>query len=155
MKKKRLVGILAAGVVVVGTGLVTATPAVAAPPYWQEVSTNSNWTCSPYKAHRLSFNIKFKTCIVRNAANDAQAVLVVQNSGTAAADIRGVVHHHNTGGTYDGNWDFSCKTSRLNPGFTRGCFGTTFPGTSDIQASSELWMNGNENINLSTDSWHG
>ncbi|WP_328880343.1 hypothetical protein [Streptomyces sp. NBC_00299] len=153
--KKRLISLLAAGAAVTGTGLATATPAMAAPPYWQEVSTNSNWHCSPYKAHRLSLNIKFKTCIVRNASNGAQAVLVVQNSGTKAALIRGVLDTFNTGGDYQGNYMYSCKESKLNPGYTRGCFGTTFPGTNDISATSSLYMNGNDDINLSQDSWHG
>ncbi|MFJ6560877.1 hypothetical protein ACIQMV_13515 [Streptomyces sp. NPDC091412] len=149
--------IFGAGVAVsaaVLTCLATSTPASAFP-YWQEVSTSSTWSCSTPKAHRLSLNINFKTCIVRNAKNDAQAVLVVQNSGTKAAVIRGVVHHYNTGGTYAGNWDFSCLESTLNPGFTRGCFGTTYSGTRDISATSELWMNGYDAGNLSTDSWHG
>lgn len=153
--KKRLLSLFAVGAAVIGSGLATATPAVATPPYWQEVSTNSNWDCSPYKEHRLSLNIKFKTCIVRNASDDAQAVLVVQNSGTKAALIRGVLDTYNTGGTYQGTYIYSCKESTLNPGYTRGCFGTTFPETSKISATSSLYMNGNDDINLSRDSWYG
>lgn len=153
--RTRLLGVFAAGVAVFGASLATAAPA-AASPYWQEVNTSSTWSCSPYKAHRLSFNIKFKTCIVRNANNDAQAVLVVQNSGTKAANIHGAIEQDLTGGIHDGSHYYaSCYESTLNPGFTRGCFGTTFSGTSDIFAESELLMNGIEEVNRSTDSWHG
>ncbi|MFF9867499.1 hypothetical protein ACF1G0_19100 [Streptomyces sp. NPDC013953] len=152
---KKTLGLLAASATMVGAGLVNAGPAAAAPPYWQPVDTNANWSCSPYKSHRLSFNIKFKTCIVRNANNDAQAVLVVQNSGTKAADIRGVLQTENTGGIYEGSWRATCTHSTLNPGFTRGCFNQTFSGTRDIAATSQLYMNGDEEANLSVDSWHG
>ena len=153
--KARLLGVFAAGLAIFGTSLAAATPASASP-YWQEVHTSSNWTCSPYKAHRLSFNIKFKTCIVRNSNNDAQAVLVVQNSGTKAANIHGAIEQDLTGGVHDDtHYSASCIMSTLNPGFTRGCFGTTFSGTSDIYAESELLMNGTEEANRSTDSWHG
>lgn len=153
--KKRLLSLLAAGAAVIGSGLATATPAVATPPYWQAVSTNSDWDCSQYKAHRLSLNIKFKTCIVRNSSGGAQAVLVVQNSGTKAALIRGELNTYNTGGTYQGSYTYYCSESTLNAGYTRGCFGQTFPGTSDISATSSLYMNGYDDLHLSQDSWHG
>ncbi|MEU2383286.1 hypothetical protein ABZ606_01250 [Streptomyces sp. NPDC012461] len=155
MRKRRLLGVLTAAAATLGTCLATA-PAAEAAPYWQSVSTNSNWTCSPYKSHRLSFNIKLKTCIVRNGNNDAQGVLVVQNSGTKAAVIRGVGDgvQHRSGG-FEASYGFSCKESTLNPGFTRGCFGITVSGTSRINLTTTLFMNGHDEANVTQDSWYG
>ncbi|MFC9943591.1 hypothetical protein [Streptomyces pratensis] len=153
--RRRLLGAFVAGAAALGSGFATATPATSAP-FWQAVNTDSNWSCSDYKNHRLSHNIKFKTCIVRNSSNDAQAVLVVQNSGTKAAVIHGDIGQTLTGGAHDGfYYSASCYESTLNPGFTRGCFGSTFPGTTRITATSELLMNGYDLDNRSTDSWYG
>ncbi|MER7884149.1 hypothetical protein ABTY35_15165 [Streptomyces fimicarius] len=148
---KRTVGKII-GVAAAAAGLaVSSTSPAAAFPYWQQVSTNSNWSCSDYQAHRLSFNIKFKTCVVRNANNDAQAVLVVQNSGTKAAVIRGEIATWVNGNSYRAS--ISCYESTLNPGFTRGCFGPTESNTSRLRGETILWMNGYENINYSNGSW--
>lgn len=154
---KRVLALFAAAAAVAGTCLATATPAQAFPK-WQEVDTNSTWNCSPYKSHRLSFNIKFKTCIVRNANNDAQSVLVVQNSGTKAAEIRGEVDEVLSGGSWGDGYDigpFACSLSTLNPGFTRGCFGITYSGTTRITATSTLFMNGSEEVNADQVTWYG
>jgi hypothetical protein len=154
--KQRVLGAFLAGAALAGAGLATATPAQAAP-YWQAVDTDSNWTCSAYQSHRLSFTIKFKTCIVRNSNNDAQSVLVVQNSGTRAAEIRGEVDDYTTSDTWTNSYrgTYSCKLSTLNPGFTRGCFGTTMSNTNRVDAYSTLFMNGDDEINASTGSWYG
>ncbi|MET9575415.1 hypothetical protein ACLQ2D_33375 [Streptomyces sp. DT199] len=154
---RRAISLFAAAAAVVGTCLATATPAQAFP-YWQEVNTGPNWTCSPFKTHRLSFNIKFKTCIVRNSSNGAQSVLVVQNSSANPVQIRGEVDEVLSGGSWGSGYDigtFACKLSTLNSGFTRGCFGITYSGTTRITSTSTLFMNGSEEANATQDSWYG
>ncbi|MPY35830.1 hypothetical protein FNH09_32745 [Streptomyces adustus] len=89
---------------------------------------------------------------MRNANNDAQVVLVVQNSGTKAAVIRGVIDTY-IDGHYFGS--IACKESTLNPGFTRGCFDITLSGTSTLRGETTLFMNGDQESNVSTDSWEG
>lgn len=148
MKKKalKMFGIAAAAV---GATVFTAGPAAAAYD-WQTVSTNSNWSCDDYVAHPLSKNIKFKTCVVRNASNGAQGVLVVQNSGTKVADIRGEVsvYGYTPSGDYRQSYA-TCKFDDLQPGLTRGCFGYTVEGTVNLEVNTAFWMNGSDsNVNL-------
>ncbi|MFJ3582971.1 hypothetical protein ACIPPS_12195 [Streptomyces sp. NPDC090127] len=141
---------------VLGATVFTAGPAAAAGA-WQSVSTNSNWDCDDYVAHKLSVNIKFKTCVVRNANNDAQGVLVVQNSGTKVANIRGEV----TAGGYTPGGAFrhshgTCKFADLLPGQTRGCFGYNVAGTVNLDVDTALWMNGSDSdVHLSRGSNNG
>ncbi|WP_225860885.1 hypothetical protein [Streptomyces triticiradicis] len=103
--------------VAAGTLAATSAPASAAQ-NWQTVSTNSNWTCSAYKQHKVSNNVNFKVCIVVNSNLDAQAVLVVQNNASVAVSIGGEV-------TSNFGSDVDCAATTLNPGFTRGCFAPT------------------------------
>ncbi|MCT4352080.1 hypothetical protein M5362_02885 [Streptomyces sp. Je 1-79] len=115
------------------------------------MSTNSNWDCDDYVPHRLSNNIKFKTCVVRNANNDAQGVLVVQNSGTKVANIRGEVsvYGYTPGGVLRQSYG-TCRFEDLLPGQTRGCFGYTVDSTVHLEVDTALWMNGSDsNVHLS------
>ncbi|MGW7048789.1 hypothetical protein ACWGDT_40240 [Streptomyces avermitilis] len=84
------------------------------------MSTNANWTCTPYYTHSVSDYVKFKACEVINANKDAQVVLVVQSTASAALSI---------GGSVDSSYGSrgTCTISALNPGFTRGCYGSTVP----------------------------
>jgi len=142
--------VLGTATAAVGALAFAASPASAAP-YWQVVSTDSNWSCSTYQPHQVSNNVNFKTCIVRNANNDAQAVLVVQNKATVAITIRGELTY-----THDGFSNYiTCKLSTLNPGFTRGCFAPTETDPGQMRADTVLWVNGSENGNYDKDSWIG
>ncbi|WP_351237486.1 hypothetical protein [Streptomyces sp. NPDC002133] len=98
----------------------TASPASADEQKWQTVSTNEWWSCGPgYKHHKVSYNVNYKWCHVRNAGGYAQAVLVVQNKSSAKVNIEGAISTNIPGGDED------CAPSTLGPGATRGCFGPT------------------------------
>lgn len=106
--------------------LVSASSASASPTVgWQAVSSNANWHCTNYTDLLTQPGMNMKTCIVRNASQDAQAVLVIQNKTGRAIDINNsdtqsrVVFESALGG------DVWCASTTLNDGFTRGCFGTT------------------------------
>ncbi|WP_371667417.1 hypothetical protein OG985_07250 [Streptomyces sp. NBC_00289] len=102
---------------VVGSVLLAAAPAGAAPT-WQTVSTNSNWSCAPTVVHSAKAGVGFQACLVRNAGDDAQTVLVVVNNSGSDVTISGTV-------TSDFAADASCSTYTLPAGQRRGCFGTT------------------------------
>jgi hypothetical protein len=138
----RLLAVAAVSLLAAGTMALSASPASAAP-YWQEVntSTGSKWTCNSTKAHPASSQVGFQTCLVTNANQDAQAVLVVVNNSTKAIQLSGVID------TSFGA-DASCYTSTLNPGFQRGCFTpTVHVGTGTIGATSYLTVNGVRAVN--------
>ncbi|MFE3907885.1 hypothetical protein ACFXPY_48825 [Streptomyces sp. NPDC059153] len=107
---------------------------------WQEVNTNSNWNCLPYKKHTISANIKFKPCVVTNANNDTQVVLVIQHTGTAAAVVAGEVRS-------DFGSNTLCNGSTFNPGFTRGCYAPTVnvPPSGGGTVNVRLSVNGTSN----------
>ncbi|MEV6209112.1 hypothetical protein [Kitasatospora sp. NPDC051914] len=119
--------------------LATAGPASAAP-YWQTVSTNSNWSCTAYRTHPVSTHVNWKLCEVVNANYDAQVVVVVQNTATVAVSITGA-----TSSNYSS--DGTCLTSTLNPGFTRGCYGPTRA----LPAAGSTWHQGQLIVNGVTD----
>jgi hypothetical protein len=104
-----------------GVTLLTIPPASAAPPTvnWKAVSTNSNWHCSDYVSPSNADGLNFKSCVVVNAHDDAQGVLVVQNPTNAARTIKGAIRLPQIGG------DVNCAETPLQPGFTRGCYSTT------------------------------
>nr|WSS63097.1 hypothetical protein OG284_18615 [Streptomyces sp. NBC_01177] len=130
---------LTVAVAAAGTLALAASPASAAG-NWQAVDTNSNWRCTDYVKHSVSDHVKYKTCIVINANNDAQAVLVVQNAASVAVSIGGSV-------ASDFHSNVSCANSTLNPGFTRGCFApTSYVGDlSVIKATGQFKLNGVNN----------
>ncbi|MEH0577882.1 MULTISPECIES: hypothetical protein [Streptomyces] len=129
---KTLVAVIAA----TGAFLLSAGPAVAtiAQPRlvtWQEVGdTDENWKCGPVVDHPAGDGIRFRACIIKNASNDAQAVLVLVNNSGSRIQINGEA---NT--TIRINWnpsarnigDVNCASSPLNTGFQRGCFSQTKP----------------------------
>ncbi|MET9575416.1 hypothetical protein ACLQ2D_33370 [Streptomyces sp. DT199] len=122
---------------VAGAGLLAAAPASAAP-FWQPVSTTSNWHCGSTEKHAGSNNVLFQTCIVVSDSNTyAQAVLVVRNNASAAVNIEGSLTTNFGGGA-------DCNFSKLNPGLVTGCFGPTIKvgSASPIYAYSDLKMNG-------------
>ncbi|TQE35819.1 hypothetical protein Sipo8835_12360 [Streptomyces ipomoeae] len=122
---------------VAGTLAFAATPASAAA-NWKEVSTNSNWNCSDYKPHPVSSYVKFKVCLVINASDDAQAVLVVQNTTGGPITIGGAVRS-------DFGSNVDCANSTLNTSFTRGCFAPTVTDAgsrSILNATGYLTVNG-------------
>lgn len=148
--EKRALKMFGMAAAVVGATVFTAGPAAAAGT-WQTVSTNSNWDCDDYLPHKLSKNIRFKTCVVRNANNDAQGVLVVQSIGTKVANIRGEVtaYGYTAGGAHRHSYG-TCKFDDLLPGQTRGCFGYTVEDTVNLEVDTALWMNGSDsNVHLS------
>ncbi|MEU7279418.1 hypothetical protein AB0A69_11650 [Streptomyces sp. NPDC045431] len=101
---------------IAGGLLLTAAPAEAAP-YWQSVSTSSNWSCARTVVHTAKAGVGFQACTVRNHNNDAQVVLVVVNNSTSAVNISGIV---------DSDFgDGSCGSYSLAVGERRGCFGPT------------------------------
>ncbi|MEU1458217.1 hypothetical protein [Streptomyces avermitilis] len=79
----------------------------------------------------MSDYVKFKACEVINAHNDAQVILVVQSTASVAVSL----------GSYGSTG--TCTTSTLNPGFTRGCYGSTgrWSGT-NWWISATLTLNG-------------
>ena len=123
---------LTVAVTAVGALALAASPASAA--NWQTVSTNSNWVCSEYKHHQVSNFVNYKVCIVVNANDDAQVVLVVQNAADVAVSIAGTATGFGS--------NVNCPTSTLNPGFTRGCYSPT------IQVGSEVFIKGNVRLTL-------
>lgn len=133
--KALTVAALAAGSLAFG-----ATPASAAQ-NWQAVNTNGNWWCTDYHQHEVSDYVNFKVCRVRNANNDAQAVLVVQNKASVAVSISGAVYS-NFGSNVE------CAATTLNPGFTRGCFAPTVHigavSESSLAFGGRFRLNGND-----------
>jgi hypothetical protein len=109
------------------TGMVLSSSSAYASPTvnWQAVSTTANWHCNSYVGFWDLPDLKFKSCIVLNSNQDAQGVLVVQNTTGRAIDINNVstqsrvVFESALGG------DVWCASSVINDGFTRGCFGPT------------------------------
>ncbi|MET9800260.1 hypothetical protein [Streptomyces sp. NPDC006368] len=110
---------LTAAAALMGSTLLTAAPAEAAP-YWQTVSTNLSWKCAPTAAHPAKAGVGYQACLVRNAYDDAQVVLVVVNNSSSAVTISGTV-------TSSFGPDASCSAYNLAVGERRGCFGTTGP----------------------------
>ncbi|MEU8620137.1 hypothetical protein [Streptomyces sp. NPDC048623] len=125
---------LAVAAAAIGTIALGTAPASAAQ-NWGTVSTNSNWNCGAYKNHSVSDYVSFKICVVRNANNDAQTVLVVQNRASVAVAIGGEVQFQ--GGGH--NEVAMCAASTLNPGYTRGCYGPTYHVGSSI-AQGKGWL---------------
>ncbi|GHD21869.1 hypothetical protein [Streptomyces galbus] len=139
----KLLSVMAAAVGILALGVA---PASAKTVNWQIVSTNSNWYCGGgYITHPVSEHVNFKACLVVNANNDAQTVLVVQNTASVAVAIGGLVFFD--GGSVSNTTD--CAASTLNPGFTRGCFGPTF----HIDSGTRIWGNGNLTLNGVTQSY--
>ncbi|WP_078950028.1 hypothetical protein [Streptomyces sp. CFMR 7] len=122
-----------------GALVFSASPASAAA-NWQAVNTNSNWDCLPYKTHTISANIKFKPCVVTNANNHTQVVLVIQHTGTAAAIVSGEIVSSFGSNTL-------CNSSTFNPGFTRGCYAPTVnvPSSGGGSFNVRLNVNGTSN----------
>lgn len=85
----------------------------------------------------MSDHVKFKFCIVVNANEDAQAVVVVQNTASVAVSIAGAVRS-------DFGSNVDCAVSPLNPGFTRGCFA---PTATDVGSSAVLNAVGHLEVN--------
>lgn len=115
--QKTGIRILTTAAAVAGSVLLAAAPAGAAP-YWQTVSTNSNWSCAATVVHTARAGVGFQACIVRNANDDAQVVLVVVNNSSSAVTVSGTV-------TSEFAAEASCSTYSLAAGERRGCFGTT------------------------------
>ncbi|MER5465909.1 hypothetical protein ABT010_35685 [Streptomyces sp. NPDC002668] len=125
---------LAAVSVATGSVLLSSGPAMASidrPDLvaWQEVGeTNANWKCGTVVNHPAGDGIRFRACIIKNASNDAQAVLVLVNNSGNRIQIHG---EKNT--TIRTNWnpsmknrgDVNCASSPLNTAFQRGCFSET------------------------------
>lgn len=132
----RLLTAVAVSALAILAVVFSASPAAAAP-YWQEVRTGPTWNCGSTETHTVSDGVGFQTCIVYNANQDAQAVLVVVNNATNPIRLSGEVDT-SFGAT------FSCLESTLNPGFRRGCFGPTthvgFPPS--LGAYTQLTVNG-------------
>ncbi|MGH3382827.1 MAG: hypothetical protein ACRDP6_49690 [Actinoallomurus sp.] len=117
-----------------GIAAIAAGPASAAP-NWQEVHTNSNWTCGATVTHSGASGVSFQTCIVLNDNYDEQAVLVVVNNGPSPITIGGSV-------ITDFGGNATCVSSTLSPGYRRGCFGPTkHAHTSFNGAYSSLTVN--------------
>ncbi|MFG3659375.1 hypothetical protein [Streptomyces sp. NPDC047706] len=140
MSVKRLIVTAAA---IAGSLAFAAAPASADEQKWQTVSTNEWWSCSPYKSHRVSDNVNYKWCIVRNAGGYAQGVLVVQNKASVKVSIEGEILTNIPGGNED------CAPTTLGPGATRGCFGpTSYVGKGNI-----LWVDVRLKLN-NVDEWY-
>ncbi|MGW1885205.1 hypothetical protein [Streptomyces sp. NPDC001970] len=106
---------------VAGSVLLAAAPAEAAP-FWQTVSISANWSCAPTVVHNAKAGVGFQPCLVRNANDDAQVVLVVVNNSTSGVTISGTV-------SSDFAADGRCSTYSLAVGERRGCFGHTGAGS--------------------------
>ncbi|WP_432126390.1 hypothetical protein [Streptomyces sp. bgisy082] len=149
---RRVMGGAAAGatalmvMTVLGAGPAAASETVN----WAPVKTNSNWECSGYWTVPPSM-VKFKSCIVRNASNDAQAVLVVQNpTSTDHTITKGrVVFESQRGG------DVWCARTNLAAGATAGCYAPTvktIPAcTRTTDATVSLWVNNGGSTTISKD----
>jgi hypothetical protein len=106
--------------------MLSASSASASPTVgWQPVSTNANWHCTDYGNLTAVRGVKLKTCIVRNANQDAQGVLVVQNTSGHAIEINNVDTQSRVVFESALEGDVWCASTTLNSGFTRGCFGKT------------------------------
>lgn len=124
------------------TAVAAATaPASAATVNWKEISPNSNWRCEKTIEHATYPGVKFQGCIVANQNGDAQVVLVVNNQGPKGVNIGGW-----TSAQFGGN--VTCADSVLNPGFQRGCFGSTVhvPCNVAYDSSVHLTVNGSTKI---------
>jgi hypothetical protein len=110
--------ILTTAAVCVTGALIAAAPAGAAP-YWQTVTTGPTWDCARTVVHTAKAGVGFQACLVRNAHDDAQVVLVVVNNSTSAVTVSGTVTSFGA--------DAGCGSYTLPVGERRGCFGTTGP----------------------------
>lgn len=108
-------------------GVVFSAPSASASPTvgWQAVSTNANWHCTEYKELTFAPGMKLKTCIVRNASQDAQAVLVIQNTTGHAMEVNYTGKQSSVVFESALEGDVWCAPTTINDGFTRGCFGKT------------------------------
>ncbi|MGV9943378.1 hypothetical protein [Streptomyces sp. NPDC003401] len=100
------------------TGLLLASAPAGAAPNWQTVSTGPTWSCAPTVGHAAKAGVGFQACLVRNANDDAQTVLVVVNNSGSAVTVSATV-------TSDFAASAACSTYTLAAGERRGCFGTT------------------------------
>ncbi|WP_405807218.1 hypothetical protein OG729_18860 [Streptomyces sp. NBC_00210] len=139
MNIRRVLQGFAAATSVAAVSLLAASPA-SAYPTWQTVgSTNSNWHCGTTKSHPASDNVNMRMCIVMNASNEAQAVVVVVNHASVAVNIEapGINTTWGAGGY--------CNKYPLAPGAQRACFTNTWPlncSQDNTYAVEYLKMNG-------------
>ncbi|WP_256104409.1 hypothetical protein [Streptomyces sp. ODS05-4] len=116
-----IVAVTAAFTSAVGVSTASASPTAN----WAPVSTNSNWHCTGYTEVLFSPGMKLKSCIVRNANQDAQGVLVIQNTSGRAYEINNVDERSRVWFESEHGGDVWCASSTINSGATRGCFGKT------------------------------
>ncbi|MFJ4691547.1 hypothetical protein [Streptomyces sp. NPDC088766] len=102
----------------VAAGLLLASAPAGAAPNWQTVSTGPTWSCAPTVVHTAGAGVGLQACLVRNANDDAQTVLVVVNNSGSAVTVSATV-------TSDFAASAGCSTYTLTAGERRGCFGTT------------------------------
>jgi hypothetical protein len=146
MSSRRARNLTATAVAAISFVFAGAIPAHAAPD-WQTYKATSNWTCGDDKAHKVSKNVIFQTCIVKGANRKAQAVLVVSNRGTKDVVLPMAQVHSNglygpgienevqCGGVFGGAYT-------LQGGQARACFAPTVPvHCADIIAYGKLWAN--------------
>lgn len=139
MRYRHIYMALSAAASVVALLLFGAAPA-SAYPIWQSYKSNSNWHCSDTFPTSLSQNVVFQTCIIVNASDQAQAVLVVANRGTKDASISGGPFSdelYGEGGSY------YCEWTTLDAGEAIACFGKTVAlrGCGHYYAQGRLWAN--------------
>ncbi|MFI1393400.1 hypothetical protein [Streptomyces sp. NPDC020681] len=143
MKLRRISRAAGLAVGVLTAWAAATAPASAATVNWKEIHPNSNWTCGKTVQHATYPGVGFQVCWIGNANDDAQAVLVVNNNGPKGVNIRASV-------VVELGPSFDCAASVLNPGFTRGCFGSTNPMGCDTVYDTTAYLDVNGSTKTAT-----
>jgi hypothetical protein len=121
---RRLAAVVA---VVLGLGLVVATP-VSAQPYWQTYDTSQGvWDCG--EPDEVQHGVHLKSCVHYNSNSDAQAVAILSNYSGSHHTITGpaidLVQDADDDGSYEKVYRGACVSHRLLNNTSRACLGPT------------------------------